>query len=317
MYHLLAANVFFVVRPLPPGKPYLLAEPESTPDVLTIKWDRPVKDGGSPITGYFVEHRRTGSPHWVRATPILVPFPELTLSGLEPGWRYQFRVSAENAVGLSEPSQLSEPLTVTLQRSVITSPRFTQELQDTVALENEKIEFVVYFLGQPQAKVCWYKDGFEIFSSRRIRILTESDRSVLTIHQGQLEDAGEIKCTVTNKSGHASTRAMLTLEAAPTIRLPRQYEDGLLFEIGEVIRLKISIAGLPHPLVFWSHNGESIQNGERYEIENNENSSTLKIAEAKRSDRGEYQIKAVNKLGQDTVSFLEIGRAHVWTPVTL
>ncbi|GJQ70967.1 hypothetical protein Trydic_g883 [Trypoxylus dichotomus] len=293
-----------VDRPTRPGKPQLIADTDGTPDVITIHWDRPLKDGGSPITGYLVEHRRTGSPHWVRATPLLVPFPELTLSGLEPGWRYQFRVCAENAVGLSDPSELSEPLTVTLQRSAVTSPRFTQELADSTALENDKVEFVVYFLGQPPPKISWFKDGFEIFSSRRIRILTECDRSVLTIHQSQLVDAGEIRCSATNKAGHASTKAMLTLEAPPTIRLPRQYEDGLLFEIGEVIRLKISIAGLPVPLVFWSHNGESIQNTERYEIENSENSTTLRITEAKRSDRGEYQVKAINKLGQDQTSFL-------------
>ncbi|KAK9680859.1 Fibronectin type III domain [Popillia japonica] len=214
-----------------------------------------VKDGGSPITGYLVEHRRTGSPHWVRATPLLVPFPELTLSGLEPGWRYQFRVSAENVVGQLEPSELSEPLTVTLQR-------------------------------EPPPKVSWFKDGFEIFSSRRIRILTGSDRSVLTIHQSQLVDSGKIRCSATNKAGHATTTALLTLGAPPTIRLPRQYEEGLLFEIPE------------------SHNGEAIHNSERYEIENFDNSTTLRIAEAKRAHRGEYQVKAINKLGQDQASFL-------------
>lgn len=106
---------YFLDRPAPPGKPYL-AESDVTPDVLTIRWDRPLRDGGSPITGYLVEHRRTGSPHWVRANPLLTPFPQLTLSGLEPGWRYQFRVFAENAVGMSDASDLSEALTVTMQR---------------------------------------------------------------------------------------------------------------------------------------------------------------------------------------------------------
>ncbi|EEZ99680.2 hypothetical protein TcasGA2_TC002437 [Tribolium castaneum] len=290
-------------RPSPPGKPHL-SDNDLTPDLVTIVWSKPTRDGGSPITGYLVEHRRTGSPHWVRATPLLVPFPELTLSGLEPGWRYQFRVRAENAVGLSEPSDISEPLTVTLQKFAITAPKFTEELKDATALENEKVEFVVHFLGQPAPKICWFKDGFEIFSSRRTRILTENDRSVLTIHQSALSDEGEIKCTATNKAGHASTKARLSLEAPPSIRLPRQYEDGLLFEIGEVIRLKVSVAGRPTPLVFWSHDGESIQNNDRYEIEYVDKCSILKIAEATRGDRGEYQIKAVNKIGEDLASFL-------------
>lgn len=69
----------------PPGKPELLPESEGTPDLVSLRWTRPANDGGSPITGYLVEHRRVGSPHWVRATPLPVPFPEITLSGLEPG----------------------------------------------------------------------------------------------------------------------------------------------------------------------------------------------------------------------------------------
>ncbi|XP_072400077.1 uncharacterized protein MnM isoform X1 [Diabrotica undecimpunctata] len=293
-----------LARPHAPGKPFLVAEAEQTPDLVTIRWTKPPSDGGSPISGYLVEHRRTGSPHWVRATPLLVQLNELTISGLEPGWRYQFRISAENAVGISDPSELSEPITVTLQRSAVTAPRITQELQDTSALENEKAEFVVHFLGQPPPKVCWYKDAFEIFSSRRIRILTENDRSVLTIHQCSLSDEGEIKCTATNRAGHVSTKCKLVVEAPPTVRLPRQYEDGLLFEMGELIRLKVSVAGHPTPLVFWSHNGESIKNDDNCEIEHVDNSSILKITEAKREDRGEYLVKAVNKLGEHTQSFL-------------
>ncbi|KAJ3660837.1 hypothetical protein Zmor_005268 [Zophobas morio] len=291
-------------RPSPPGKPRLSSDSDLTPDLVTIVWLKPIRDGGSPITGYLVEHRRTGSPHWVRAAPVLSPIPELTLSGLEPGWRYQFRVRAENAVGLSDPSEISEPLTVTLQKFAITAPKFTEELKDVTVLENDKVEFIVHFLGQPPPKVCWFKDGFEIFSSRRTRIFTENDKSILTIHQSALSDEGEIKCTATNKAGHASTKARLSLEAPPSIRLPRQYEDGLLFEIGEVLRLKVSVAGRPTPLVFWSHDGETIQNNDRYEIEYVDKCSILKVGEASRTDRGEYQIKAVNKIGEDITSFL-------------
>lgn len=106
---------------------------------------------GFLLSGYLVEHRRTGSPHWVRASPTLVRQPELTLSGLEPGWRYQFRVSAKNSIGLSEPGELSELLTVTLQRTAASAPHFITELNDTVALENEKvIFFIVLFLVMAQ-----------------------------------------------------------------------------------------------------------------------------------------------------------------------
>lgn len=84
-----------------------------------------------------------GSAHWVRSKPGLCTFPELTLSGLEPGWRYQFRVRAQNAVGLSAPSELSDPLTVTLQRAAASAPQFDLELDDLIALENEQVSYFV------------------------------------------------------------------------------------------------------------------------------------------------------------------------------
>ncbi len=240
----------------------------------------------------------------VRASPSLIPFTELSLSGLEPGWRYQFRVTAENAVGASDSSELSDAITVTLQRNAVTPPRFVNEIQDTVAVENEKVEFRVLVQGTPPPIINWYKDGFEVFSSRRTKIINDNNSSILIIHQAALTDEGEIKCSATNRAGHVITRAQLKLEAIPKIRLPRQYEEGLLIEADEVVRLKVGIAGRPQPMVVWCHNGEIIKNGDRYEVVTNDKNSSLKIANAKRSDRGEYNLRAINKLGEDNVSFL-------------
>uniref|UniRef100_A0A182QW40 Titin n=1 Tax=Anopheles farauti TaxID=69004 RepID=A0A182QW40_9DIPT len=291
--------------PAAPGKPALVpGSPSSAPDVVTIRWSRPLSDGGSPILGYVVEQRRTGSPHWVRACPSLVQQTELSLSGLEPGWRYQFRVMAENIVGRSESSELSDPLTVTLQRSAISAPRFVHELFDATTVENEKVEFRVQVAGTPAPQISWFKDGFEIYSSRRARIVTEADASVLVIHQAALTDEGEIKCAATNRAGHSVTRCHLTIDAVPKIRLPRQYEDGLIIEAEEVIRMKVGLAGRPPPSVEWFHNGEPLDNDGRHEIVTTDKNSALKISGTKRSDRGEYHIRALNKLGEDNASFL-------------
>lgn len=282
----------------------LVHSDESDPDIVTLTWERPRTDGGSTIFGYHVEHRRTGSPQWVRSTPTLILYPEVVLSGLEPGWRYQFRVAAENAVGASEYSELSDPLTVTLHRNVASAPQFQHELPDTTVIENDKVEFHVLLTGTPTPQISWFKDGFEVFSSRRTKILNDSNSSTLIIHQTALTDEGEIKCTATNRIGHVATKAVLRIEAPPKIRLPRQYEDGLLIEADEVVRLKVGLAGRPSPLVVWSHNGEEIVDSDRYEVVTNDKNSTLKITNSKRADRGEYHLRAVNQLGVDSVSFL-------------
>ncbi|XP_043484198.1 titin homolog [Leptopilina heterotoma] len=291
--------------PASPGKPILIPGTEETqPDVVSIRWERSTSNGGSAIIGYLVEHRKLGSPNWIRSTPVLCKFSEVTLSGLEPGWRYQFRIRAQNALGLSEPSEISDPLTVTLQRAIASSPYFDIELKDTTSLENEQAEFEVQYSGVPSPKIAWFKDGFEIFSSRRTRIVTENGKSVLLIHRTAIDDEGEIKCTATNRAGHVSTKARLMLEAPPRIRLPRQYEDGLLFEQDETIRLKITLAGRPPPDVTWYHDGDTINKDERHIFESMDGESVLKIPDAKRKDRGEYSVKVTNKLGEDIASFL-------------
>lgn len=132
--------------PLSPGKPILIPGTEETqPDVVSIRWERSSSNGGSAIIGYLVEHRKLGSPNWIRSTPILCKFPEVTLSGLEPGWRYQFRIRAQNALGLSEPSEISDPLTVTLQRAIASSPQFDLELIDIISLENDQVYINYYY----------------------------------------------------------------------------------------------------------------------------------------------------------------------------
>ncbi|XP_014261759.1 titin [Cimex lectularius] len=292
-------------KPSPPGKPYLIPGTPSDPDVVTIRWEQPIFNGGSKITGYLVEHKRTGSPHWVKATPLMVRHTQLSLSGLEPGMRYQFRVWAENAFGRSDHSELSEPLAISYGRSGVSiAPVFSRSLNDIVAIENEMVEFLVRVEGTPLPKISWYKDGFEVFSNRRQKVSTDCDISSFIIHQAALSDEGEIKCSATNKAGHAVTKARLTLEAPPSIRLPRQYEDGLLFELGEMMRLKVLVTGRPLPSVTWLHNGEEVKTSSRLDLATTDRYAMLRVTEATREDRGEYQVKAKNKIGDDIASFL-------------
>lgn len=75
-----------------------------------------------------------------------------------------------------------------------------------------QVEFTVRIDGTPFPRISWYKDGFEVFSNRRQRISTDDDISTFIIHQAALSDEGEIKCSATNKAGHAVAKAMLTLQ---------------------------------------------------------------------------------------------------------
>lgn len=172
--------------PSAPGKPIQVGTIDGPTEEIVIKWEQSYFDGGSPIIGYLLEHRRIGLPTWLKTSPTLLPYPEINLTGMDPAWRYQFRVFAQNVVGLSESSPISDPITLIMQQSINSAPQFISELQNTTVLENEQCEFHVSVMGTAPIDLHWFKDGFEIFSSRRTKIINEIGSSTLVFHQVQL-----------------------------------------------------------------------------------------------------------------------------------
>lgn len=59
--------------------------------------------------GYIIEKIAKGEERWKRCNEHLVPVLTYTAKGLEEGKEYQFRVRAENAAGIGEPSRATPP----------------------------------------------------------------------------------------------------------------------------------------------------------------------------------------------------------------
>uniref|UniRef100_A0A8C4YLG6 Titin n=1 Tax=Gopherus evgoodei TaxID=1825980 RepID=A0A8C4YLG6_9SAUR len=95
----IAKNPFVV--PLPPNAPEVSA---ITKDSMIVVWERPASDGGSEILGYVLEKRDKEGIRWTRCNKRLVSELRYRVTGLIENHDYEYRVSAENAAGLSEPS---------------------------------------------------------------------------------------------------------------------------------------------------------------------------------------------------------------------
>ncbi len=70
-----------------------------------LSWTKPEDDGGLPIKEYEIEKLDTSTGKWVRVGKVngeRQP-PTYNVTGLEPGKSYQFRVTAINDEGDSEP----------------------------------------------------------------------------------------------------------------------------------------------------------------------------------------------------------------------
>lgn len=92
-----------------PSPPIELHVTGASRDFLSIAWKPPERDGGSPITGYHIEMCEAGTEKWMRVNSRAIKELKLRIEeGIVPEKEYVLRVRAINAVGVSEPSDISE-----------------------------------------------------------------------------------------------------------------------------------------------------------------------------------------------------------------
>ena len=96
----------------PPGPPEAPEIAEFSSTHVTVTWQPPENDGGSPVTGYHIERRVTNSQRWVKVNKDAA-VTELTFTDKEviEDNEYEYRIMAENKVGVGPPSSPSQPVT--------------------------------------------------------------------------------------------------------------------------------------------------------------------------------------------------------------
>ena len=75
---------------------------------VSLSWSAPRDDGGSALTQYVVEKREALRMSWQPAAAVPAASTSATVTGLDPGVMYVFRVSAVNSVGTGPPEELSK-----------------------------------------------------------------------------------------------------------------------------------------------------------------------------------------------------------------
>lgn len=75
---------------------------------VSLSWARPRDDGGSRVTGYYVERMEVSTDKWVRHNKTHITTTMYNVTGLIPDAQYIFRVVAQNDIGQSEPGPATE-----------------------------------------------------------------------------------------------------------------------------------------------------------------------------------------------------------------
>ena len=84
---------------------------DANADRVDLDWEAPASDGGSPVTGYRIEYSADGAAWSDLEEDTESTGTRYRHRGTEPGTTYRYRVSAINAVGRSEASNVAEATT--------------------------------------------------------------------------------------------------------------------------------------------------------------------------------------------------------------
>lgn len=78
-------------------------------DSVSLSWQTPAHDGGSPIKGYLIEKREASRRSWQKVDNVRDT--KCVAKNLIEGQGYYFQVRAENEFGLSEPAEILQQTT--------------------------------------------------------------------------------------------------------------------------------------------------------------------------------------------------------------
>uniref|UniRef100_A0A8B9ZFJ8 Titin n=1 Tax=Anas platyrhynchos TaxID=8839 RepID=A0A8B9ZFJ8_ANAPL len=181
-----------IFLPSPPSKPKIM---DSTRSSITIGWTKPLFDGGAPVTAYTVEYKKIDETDWTTAIQNLRG-TEYTITGLASGSEYVFRVRSINKIGVSEPSDISEPQ-VAKEREEEPTFDIDSEMRKTLIVKaGESFTMSVPFRGKPVPNVTWNKPDTDLRTRASIDI--SDNRTSLTIEKATRNDSGKYTLTLQN-----------------------------------------------------------------------------------------------------------------------
>uniref|UniRef100_T1GA95 Twitchin n=1 Tax=Megaselia scalaris TaxID=36166 RepID=T1GA95_MEGSC len=188
---------------------------DSTEDSITVTWNKPTHDGGSPITGYVLEKRHISEDKWTRATHSTCPDLVCRVPNLIENYEYEFRVAAVNAAGQGPWSSSSDGI---FCRRPPHAPRITSDLhiRDITVIAGEEFRITVPYTANPIPKASWTINGSEVTPDDNIKFETDSITSVFHNKCAKRNQSGTYSIYLENSEGKDSASCHVTVVDRPS-----------------------------------------------------------------------------------------------------
>lgn len=287
-----------------PSQPRSVTVQSATKESMVVVWDKPSNDGGSKILGYHLELKERNSLLWVKQNKQLIPESRFKVLGLEEGIEYEFRVYAENIVGLSKASKVSEMQVARDPCERPGKPEAVIVTRNKVALRWTKPEYdggikiTGYMVEKKEGAGRWMKASFAN--------IIETEFVVTGLIEDQIYEFRVIARNAASVSSQPSdsTGAITAKDEVdpPKIDLESKYSQVVVVNAGETFRLEAAISGKPVPTVHWLKEGQQIAEAARLEIKNTDFVACIVVKEAIRVDGGQYTLLVKNVGGEKSVN---------------
>lgn len=287
--------------PGPPGTPSIAA---STKDSMVVVWNEPVNDGGSPVLGYHLERKERNSILWVKLNKSIITDQTFKTTGLEPGMEYEYRVYAENIVGIGKVSKVSEGNVARDPCDPPGTPEATRITKDSVTITWTKPEY------DGGAKVTGYiVEKKELPEGRWLKANFTNVIETEYVATGLVEDNQyEFRVIARNAAGVFSLPSYSTgpITAKDEIEPPRisidpEYTQPVVVNAGDNFKIDGDVYGKPLPSIHWMKGEQELGNSIHRDIKNTPTKACISVKEAKLSDGGLYTLLLKNPGGEKAV----------------
>ncbi|XP_041374354.1 myosin light chain kinase, smooth muscle-like isoform X3 [Gigantopelta aegis] len=164
--------------------------------------------------------------------------------------------------------------------------------------------------------VQWSLNGKDVTSPLVKMSYADNNVATLTIAEAYSEDEGEYTLTATNKFGSSSTTCRLSVDSSSSQSSKSDIEGHVTIPAriislvtnsetvmnGDVLEMRVTTTGEPPPNVCWFKGKQEIKPDVRIELENDADTSILRISKVTANDAGKYIVVSENHAGLDRAS---------------
>ncbi|VDK40531.1 unnamed protein product, partial [Dibothriocephalus latus] len=290
-----------IVQDVPAAPTGPLEASDVKADEITLEWKAPEDDGNEPITNYVLEKRPKGATEWQKVSAFLTT-PSATVRGLEEGKEYEFRVMAENAMGLSEPLMTSKPIKAKHPfdpPSGMDKPNVDTTTEDSVSLswEPPRKGPVSGYIVEKRPK------GEKTWSKANPGTITGNSYTVKGLPTGKEFQFRIVPINAAGEGEPSEPTDVVKVQKPPTAPKILDVKKDITAKEGEPFKIVVPYMGTPPDSVTLTKDGKPVPlPSDRFDVQITPDEVIITDKKAEKDDSGRFEVALENEKGKDQVA---------------